>query len=184
MTEPAVVTIFGASTSRPGDPDYAAGERLGRLLAEHGYTVMTGGYGGAMEAASKGARAAGGHVVGVTVARFEGPGKRPGPNPYVDEVIRYDNLRDRLYHLVARCDAAVALPGGIGTLSEIALTWSLLQVGEIGPHPFVLFGDGWPDLLTRLYNSGDYIRAEHMGLWQSARTPEEAVNLIENWRNR
>jgi hypothetical protein len=181
MASQPVVSVFGASSPQPGEPVYEIAEETGRLLAEAGYTVMTGGYGGTMEAVSKGAKSAGAYVIGVTVAVFEGPGKRPGPNTYVDEVIRYDNLRDRLYHLVGQCDAAIALPGGIGTLSEVALMWSLLQVGEIGPIPFVLLGGGWDDLLTRLYGDGQFIRAEYMRLWKAARTPAEAVNLLKTW---
>lgn len=175
-----VVTVYGASNPRPGETDYQLGEELGRLLGEAGYTVMTGGYFGTMEAVSKGAKSAGAHVIGVTVALFEGPGKRPGANAYVDEVISYHTLRDRLYHLVSRCDAAIALPGGIGTLSEVALTWSLMQAGEIGPRPFIVFG-GWEELLTRLYGDGRYIRAQYMRLWQAASSAPEAVNLLKTW---
>src|SRR3990172_1929274 len=113
MTHSHIVAVFGGSSPQPGEPAYAEAEDVGRLLAESGYTVMTGGYGGTMEAASKGAKAAGGKVIGVTVGLFErSEGRRP--NDFIDEVIRYDSLRDRLHHLVAECDAAVALRGGIG----------------------------------------------------------------------
>jgi hypothetical protein len=183
MSPPPVVTVFGASTPRAGEPAYQIGQELGRLLGEAGYSVMTGGYFGTMEAVSKGAKASGAHVVGVTVSIFEGPGKRSGANPYVDEIIRYETLRDRLYHLVTRCNAAIALPGGIGTLSEVALTWSLLQVGEISPMPFILLGDGWEDLLTRFYGAGQYIDARYMDLWTAARTPAAAVTLLKSWQD-
>ena len=176
-----VVAVFGASNPKPGSPLYQLSEELGRRLGEAGYSVMTGGYSGTMEAVSKGAREAGAHVIGVTVSVFEGPGKRSGPNAHVAEVIRYETLRDRLVHLVTRCDAAVAVPGGIGTLSEVALMWSLMQVREVKPIPFVLLGDLWKDLLTRLYGTGEFIAAEHMSLWKSASTPEEAVHLLKTW---
>jgi uncharacterized protein (TIGR00725 family) len=178
MTYP-IVSVFGASAPRPDDPDYQSAERLGRLLAEAGHAVMTGGYGGVMEAVSKGAKLAGGHVIGVTVTIFEGDGKRPGPNAFVDDVIQYPTLRDRLYHLVTRCDAAIAVSGGIGTLSEVALLWSLLQVGEVKPIPFVLLGDHWRDVLTHYYGNGEYIRPEFMALLQYARTPEDAVAVLK-----
>jgi uncharacterized protein (TIGR00730 family) len=184
LSERPVVTVFGAAAMQPTDPDYIQAEHLGSLLATSGYAVMTGGYFGAMEAVSKGARSAGGHVIGVTVSWFEGPGKRSGPNVYNDEVIRYDSLRDRLLHLIDHCDAAIALPGGIGTLSEISLMWSFLQVGEVTPKPFVLLGDFWIDQLTLLYGQGKYIRHEHMSLWQPAGTPEEAVSLINEWKRK
>lgn len=181
MPSNPVVSVFGASNPTSGDPVYQLAEQMGRLLGEAGYAVMTGGYSGTMEAVSKGAKSAGGHVIGVTVAIFEGPGKRSGPNAFVDEVIRYDTLRERLYHLVTRCNAAVALPGGIGTLSEVALTWSLLQVGETGPMPFVLLGGGWDDLLSHFYGEGQFISPEYMHLWKAAQTPAEALSLLKTW---
>jgi len=176
-----IVTVYGSSNPKPDSPDYTNAERVGLLLGEAGYTVMTGGYFGTMEAVSKGAKSAGAHVIGVTVGLFEGEGKRPGPNPYCDEIIRYDSLRDRLYHLVTRCDAAVALPGGIGTLSEVALTWSLIQVGEISPRPFVLLGERWRAFLTEYYDNGQYISQHYMNLWQVAEGPDDIVPLLQNW---
>jgi uncharacterized protein (TIGR00730 family) len=180
MSTSPVVSVFGGASVRPGDPAYAQAERLGGLLAGAGYTVMTGGYSGTMEAASKGAKEAGGHVIGVTAAIFEVAGRRPGPNAYVDQVIRHETLRERVYHLVARCDAAVALPGGIGTLSEVALTWSLLQVGEIAPKPFVLVGEMWRDVLAHFYGDGAYVREASMALMRFARTPEDVLSLLKD----
>ncbi len=174
-----VVSVFGGSSPRPGTPAYDEAYRLGRLLAEEGYAVMTGGYGGTMEAASKGAREAGGHVIGVTVAAFERDGHHP--NPYLDEVIRYERLPDRLLHLVTRCDAAVALRGGIGTLSEVSLLWSLLQSGQIEPKPFILLGEEWRTLFEMYYGNGEYISGQHMGLFRIARTPEQVITLLRSW---
>ena len=176
----AIVSIFGGSSPRPGSSNYEEAQRLGGLLAEAGYTIMTGGYSGTMEAASRGAAEAGGHVIGVTVGLFERTmGNRA--NPYVTEVIHYETLRERLFHLVERADANVALPGGIGTLSEVALTWSLLQVGEIAPRPFVLLGEYWRDVLYTYYGQGEYIRDADMALWRVVRTPEQAVAAIRDW---
>jgi uncharacterized protein (TIGR00730 family) len=177
----SIVSVFGASSSQPGEDDYEDVVTLGRLLAEAGHTVMTGGYGGMMEAASKGAKLAGGRVIGVTVSLFEGPGRRPGPNAHIDEVIRYDRLRDRLFHLVDHCDAAVAVGGGIGTLSEFALAWSFVQVGEIEPIPLILMGKQWHSLINQFYGDGRYIRDEHMQLWKGADTPQQVVEMIRDW---
>ena len=180
MTASPIVTVFGGSRPRPGDPAYAEAEALGRLLAEAGYTVQTGGYSGTMEATSKGAKAAGGHVVGVTVGLFEAEGGQP--NGFIDEVVHFELLADRLLYLVRSCRAAIALPGGIGTLSEVALTWSLLQVAEITPRPFILIGEQWGDLLRTFYADGSYIREADMHLWRIARTPEQAVTLLRTWQ--
>jgi uncharacterized protein (TIGR00730 family) len=182
VTIQPIVTVFGAAAMPPTDPEYVRAQSLGRLLAEAGYAVMTGGYLGSMEAVSKGAKSAGGHVIGVTVSRFEGPGRRSGPNAYIDEVIRYESLRDRLLHLVDRCDAAVALPGGIGTLSEVALMWSFLQTDEVGQKPFILLGDFWAGLLTHLCDQGSYISRECLALWQQARMPEDVVMILNDWK--
>src|SRR5438552_19091842 len=107
-----VVSVFGGAAPKPGSAGYAEAETLGRLLAQAGYAVMTGGYAGTMEATSKGAKEAGGHVIGVTVGQIERSfgSKR---NAYVDEVIHYDRLYERLHHRVAKCGSAIALPGGL-----------------------------------------------------------------------
>jgi uncharacterized protein (TIGR00730 family) len=175
-----VASVFGGSAPKPGEAMYTEAGRLGGLLVESGYDVMTGGYSGLMEAVSRGVQEAGGHVTGVTVARFDREGHRP--NAYNDEVVRCDTLPERLLHLVTRCDAAVALPGGIGTLSEVALTWSLLQVGRIDPMPFILLGDAWRSLIQTFYGDGFYIRERDLHLIQFARTPEQVVPLLKDWR--
>jgi uncharacterized protein (TIGR00730 family) len=179
MADQKVVSVFGGAAPKAGSAAYAEAEALGRLLAEAGYAVMTGGYAGTMEAASKGAKEAGGHVIGVTVGNIE---RKLGSkrNPYVDEVIHYETLYERLHHLVVKCGSAIALPGGIGTLSEVALTWSLMQIGEIETMPLVLIGQRWADTLNTFYD-GEYIRAEYMKLWRVAQSPTEAVTLIQNW---
>lgn len=174
-----VISVFGGSAPQPGEPAYEDAHRLGYLLAEAGFTVMTGGYSGTMEAASKGAHEAGGHVIGVTVGTFKAAGLLP--NAYIAEEIAYDTLPERLLHVVSQADGVITLPGGIGTLSEVALTWSLLQTGEIAPMPFVLLGEKWGDLLRMHYGSGEYIRESYMTLFQVARTPEQAVTVIRNW---
>lgn len=182
MPDQPVVSVFGSSQTKAGSPAYIEAEMMGRLLAEAGFAVMTGGYAGGMEAASKGAKDAGGHVIGVTSGIIE---SRFGSkmNGYIDEVVYFDSLFERLHHLVTACTVAIGLPGGIGTLSEVALTWSLIQVGEIKPIPLVLLGQTWDDALTTFYGDGEYIRPENMALWRLAHTPSEAVALIQNWNS-
>ncbi len=136
-----IIAIFGGRALQPDSPDYADALALGKALAQTGYSVMTGGYGGAMEAASRGAKKAGGHTIGVTVGSFDRGGLRP--NAWIDEEIKFPDLFQRLRYLVTASDAVVTLRGGVGTLSEVALTWSLMQVSEMQPKPFVLVGPGW-----------------------------------------
>ncbi len=130
------VTVFGGSHPKPGDPAYEQALILGKLLGSAGYTVLTGGYMGTMEAVSRGAAESGGHVIGVTCDEIES--WRPvEPNPWVMDQIRYPTLRKRLYALIEECDAAIALPGGIGTLAEIATMWSQMQVFATSPRPLI-----------------------------------------------
>jgi uncharacterized protein (TIGR00730 family) len=135
------VAIYGSASITPDSADWQLAHAVGQQLAEAGYPLLTGGYGGAMEAASQGAADAGGHVIGVGVGLFERRGLRL--NRWVKEAVSLDTLRDRLFYVVQQPDAYVALRGGVGTLSEIALAWSLMQVGELPPRPFVLFGPMW-----------------------------------------
>ena len=110
---PKRITVFGGSQPRPGDPAYQEALRLGQLLGQAGYAVLTGGYIGTMEAVSRGASENGGHVIGVTCDEIES--WRPvKPNPWVQEELRFPTLRQRLYALIDECHAALALPGGIG----------------------------------------------------------------------
>ena len=122
---PYVVAVFGSSAPAPDSEAYEDARRLGQQLAEAGFVVATGGYGGTMAAVSQGAAEQGGHVIGVTSGHMER--YRPMPaNEWVAEEIRHEAQRDRLMHLVLNNDAMIALPGGIGTLSEVALAWSCL----------------------------------------------------------
>jgi uncharacterized protein (TIGR00730 family) len=136
------VTVFGGSQPKPGDLAYLQAEELGRLLGAAGFTVLTGGYIGTMEAVSKGAHEAGAHVIGVTCDEIES--WRPvRPNRWINEEYRHATLRGRLYALIDECDAAIVLPGGIGTLAELAGMWSQVQVGAIKVKPIILVGQEW-----------------------------------------
>ena len=168
-----IIAVFGSSAPKPGAPLNQEAYELGRLLGEAGYAVVTGGYSGVMEAASRGAAEAGGHVIGVTSDRLYRRGSRL--NAWVKEERRFPTLLERAHHLVSSSDGIVALRGGIGTLNEVAMTWSLLQVGEIAPKPLLLLGAEWGALLRQFYGQGEYILEEQMQLWQCVTTPAEAL---------
>src|SRR5512141_753457 len=103
------ISIFGGSQTQEGDAAYSEALLLGRLLAERGHIAMTGGYIGTMEAVSRGACEAGGHVIGVTCAEIER--WRPiGANRWVKEEWKRESLVERMQLLVTQCDAALALP--------------------------------------------------------------------------
>jgi uncharacterized protein (TIGR00730 family) len=172
----SIVSVFG--TSRPlreTDVGYALARRLGRLLAEAGYVVATGGYQGSMEAVSRGAKEAGGHVIGVTTSLFDGV--RAGPNPYLDEEIKFPSLVERLFHLVTMADAWVALPGGMGTLTEIALSWNLMQAGESERKPLVVVGAMWREFLQAFSQNG-YVEPSFADLIQYADDAKQVLAAL------
>lgn len=158
------VAVFGGANARPQDESYLLAVALGAGLAKAGHTVMTGGYIGMMEAVSKGAAEAGGHVIGVTCDEIES--FRPlKPNKWVQEEWRYVTLFDRLLNLVNRCDAAIALPGGVGTLAEITILWNQVLIHAIPPKPLILIGSGWKVTFeTLLLSQNDYIASHDRDL--------------------
>jgi uncharacterized protein (TIGR00730 family) len=139
------ITVFGGSTPRPGEPAYQEAYDLGALIGKSGLTVLTGGYSGTMEAVSRGAYENGGHVIGVTCSAIEAWRPLP-PNEWISEEMRFQTLRERMYALMDHSDIALALPGGIGTLAEIAAMWSSSQTGELKHPPQILIGEGWREL--------------------------------------
>ncbi len=147
-----IIAVYGSAATEPHEPDYAEAVALGAELARAGYGVMTGGYGGLMGAISRGAAEAGGHVIGVTVGMFKERGLVP--NPFLHEEIHLPTLSTRLNHLIVAPDAYVVLKGGAGTLSEFALAWSLLQVGEIPARPLIAVGRLWQQLVPHLAQEG------------------------------
>ncbi len=149
-------------------------------LAQAGHTVLTGGYIGTMEAVSRGAVEAGGHVIGVTCAEIEA-WRAVKPNAWVQEERRFATMQERLNELVKACDAAIALPGGPGTLTEIALTWNLMIVHSLQPKPLILIGTGWRMVMAALTVSFDgYIPQNQRDLLQFAPDNKSAVEMLNS----
>lgn len=176
-----IISVFGSSSPRPGSADYEAARTVGRLLAQAGFAVQTGSYSGVMAGASQGACEAGGHVIGVGCTQIEQYRPIP-PNEWVKEQITHATLRERLFHLVDYCDGAIVMPGGIGTLSELALIWSFVQTGEISPRPIITVGGLWQRTLAAFVD-GDYVHSKHQALITSARTADEAVKKMIGYFN-
>ncbi len=176
------VSVFGSSQPVEGSPAYSGAQELGRLLAVLGCTVLTGGYTGTMEAVSRGAAEAGAHVVGVTCEDVERSHKRV-VNQWVREEWKRTTLLDRLEALIQNCDAAMALPGGPGTLTEIALTWNLMIVEGLSRRPLILIGDGWLSVWKEFIKSlGEYIPNQSRELMLFAPDAAAAVRLLASMR--
>ncbi len=154
-----IVAVFGASASLPGDTAYRAGELCGAHLAEAGATVVTGGYSGLMEAVSKGAAHAGGHVIGVTVpTKFT---TRAGPNRFVAEERTAPSLTERIHSLVEMSDASIALSGSLGTLTELIVAWNVAYVERFSdstPKPVFAVGQRWQTIVKAL---SDDLETDH-----------------------
>ena len=151
-----VIAVFGASAAEPGDDLYEQATACGRMLAEAGYAVVTGGYGGVMEAVSRGAREAGGRVIGVTAPDVFPD--RSGANQFVTEESQAAHLMERIHELTDVSSGVITLPGSLGTLAELAIAWNLAYVARFSgshPKPVVVVGEQWRRLIGLI--------GEHLG---------------------
>lgn len=174
------ISVFGGSQPKEGDATYAEAMELGRLLAQRGHIVLTGGYIGTMEAVSRGAREAGGHVIGVTCEDIE-TWRKVRANSWVMEEVRRKTLIERLHTLIHESDAALALPGGPGTLTEISLMWNLMVVESLHRRPLILIGDGWQSVFDQFFKGFDaYVPAPQREILSFAKDVHTAVKLLES----
>lgn len=179
-----IVAVIGASQTRAEDPDYHDAIRLGRLLAGAGYAVASGGYGGLMEAVSAGAAEAGGRVIGVTAPTVF-PG-RPGANAHVTDERPAATITERIQDLLSISDALVALPGSLGTLTELVVAWNIAFVAPFSsrqPMPIVTVGQTWAELVTllteRLVTDGDLVQCV-ANVDEAAAAVQQHVTIRQN----
>jgi uncharacterized protein (TIGR00730 family) len=140
-----IVTVFGSSRPVAGDAHYTEAQLLGAALAAKGLAVCSGGYGGVMEAVSRGAKEGGGRTLGVTAEFF-----KLRANRWVEEEIRVRTWQERLFELIERGHGYVACPGGTGTLVELAVVWEMLNKGAMKRKPLVVLGDFWQPIIERV----------------------------------
>ena len=180
-----IITVFGSSRPRAGDADYEEARALGKALAERGLAVCSGGYGGVMEAVSRGAKEAGGKTYGVTAEFF-----RRRANEWVDVEVRKKTWEERLFELVRLGDGFVACKGGTGTLVELAVVWEMLNKSVMSAKPFAVLGDFWQPILDRVREveqgpgaaTGSRVWGEANGiLVHSAGTVVEAAGYVGEW---
>lgn len=167
------VTVFGGSRCGPDAAEYQEALKLGRLLVEAGFAVCSGGYAGVMEAISRGAHEAGGHVIGVTMEQF-----KAAPNIYLEKIEPSADFYSRLQILIRDSVGYIALRGGMGTITEISLVWNKLVMSVLPQRPLILLGDCWPgaiDCLRRHLVVSD----RDMTHLTFAATAEEAVAVLQ-----
>ncbi|MBA4375488.1 MAG: DNA-binding protein [Anaerolinea sp.] len=176
------ITVFGGAAPKPGETAYEEARQLGFLLGSAGHTLMTGGYIGVMEAVSKGAHEAGAHVIGSTCEEIE-VWRDSKANEWVKEEWKFQTLRERMYALIDECDAAIAMPGGVGTLAELAVLWNQEIISKNHPRPLILVGKGWVETIKILFSSlGSYISEHDQNRVILVENIREAVTVINQYK--
>ena len=175
------VSIFGSSRTKPGDKYYRIAEDIAFRLAKEGYSVITGGGPGIMEAANKGARWAKGHSVGLNI---QIPMEQR-PNPYVDTLLDFRYFFVRKVMFVKYAKAFVILPGGYGTLDELTEALTLIQTMRIPRFPVVIVGSkywkGFLDWLKTTVVDSKSISQDDLNIFKVADTPQEVVSIIKKF---
>jgi len=166
------VGVLGSARLSDSDSRWTQAYILGGLLSDAGYVIVTGGYGGLMAAVSRGAHERGGHVIGLSMQHWTGI----EPNRWNADLRWSNTYGARLNHLL-NCDAIIALPGGVGTLSEMAVAWAASQT-EARAQPIVLLGEGWPPLVQS-FREHLVVSSEDLALLRFAASPEEALQTVQ-----
>ncbi len=178
--EPAV-TIYGSARVRPEEEQYAKTEQIARRLGEIGFSIITGGGPGLMEAANKGARAAGVKSVGVNIELPE----EQVPNTYSTLTLTFSHFFVRKVLLVKYATAFIIMPGGLGTLDEVTEVLTLIQTHKIKPFPVILFnGAYWAGFLEWLRTdtlANGYISEEDLRLLRVCDDTEEVIEAVRTW---
>ncbi len=170
-----IVTIFGSSRAQPGDAEYQTAYDLGKRLAQAGYAICNGGYGGIMEASAHGTKDAGGKTIGIVTEQFS-----VEANPYILQKIVMKTLIDRLLKLIELGDAYVVLKGSTGTLLELAAVWEHMNKRLLKQKPIIVLGDFWSPVVQTLKDELSHeglVNATHYV--QLVRTPEECLNVLK-----
>ena len=175
------VSIFGSARVTPDHPDYQKAEAIARQLAREGFSIITGGGPGVMEAANKGASEAGGRSVGLNI---ELPMEQ-SPNPYSNIRVSFRYFFVRKVMFVKYASGFVILPGGFGTLDELFESITLIQTGKIRPFPVVLVGRAyWAGLVAWIRDvmmQDQKISAKDLAILRVVDTADEAIEVINEF---
>ncbi|HET9868984.1 MAG TPA: TIGR00730 family Rossman fold protein [bacterium] len=176
------VTVFGSARTRPEDPDYELTRKIAYGLSKKGYTILTGGGPGMMEAANLGAYEAGGKSVGCNI---ELPFEQK-VNSFVNLPVSFHYFFIRKVMFLRYTSAVVVMPGGFGTLDEMFEALTLIQTRKIDPFPVILVDrDYWKKGLEwireTIMREHQYIDRHDMDLFQVVDGPEEAIRIITDY---
>lgn len=178
--EPAV-TIYGSARTEPGEQDYEKAREIAFLLGKQGFSIVTGGGPGLMEAANKGAMEAGAKSIGLNI---ELPNEQQ-PNEYANISITFHHFFARKLMLVKYATAFIIMPGGLGTLDELTEVLNLIQCGKIKPFPVILvdsvYWQGILEWLEKKPLARNYISEPDMKLLRLCDKPSEAVDIVGSW---
>lgn len=178
--EPAV-TIYGSARIQSTDPLYSQTEEIARRLGEMGFSIITGGGPGVMEAANKGALKAGATSVGLNIQLPE----EQIPNPYTTKSLTFNHFFARKVMLVKYATAFVIIPGGLGTLDELTEVLTLMQTHKIKPFPVVLFDSkywkGFLDWLKETVLGCGFISEGDFNILRVCDTIEEVLEAVQSW---
>jgi uncharacterized protein (TIGR00730 family) len=174
------VTIFGSARFKEDHPYYSLAREVGAAVSQLGFTVMTGGGPGIMEAANRGAKEAGGYSIGCNIVLpFE-----QSPNPYLDEMLEFRYFFVRKTMLIKYSYAFVVLPGGLGTMDELFESLTLIQTRKIRHFPIVLMGTDYYapmiNFLESMVTAGTISRCD-LDLLMVTDSVEEAMAHIEKF---
>ena len=169
-----IISVFGSAYPDPGSPAYEQARFIGELIAEQGWIVCNGGYGGSMEASARGALETGGKTIGVTSDYYQST-----VNRFITEEIKTKNVVERLLRLIELAQGYIVLPGGTGTLVELATVWEYINKGVITPKPMVVYKTFWQPVIDTvnkaLIEEGKENLAKYVQMFE---TPEEAIELL------
>ena len=175
------VTIFGSARVEEGNKYYEAARELAFKLSKKGFSIVTGGGPGIMEAANRGAFEAGGNSIGLNIKLP----REQKPNKYLTETLNFNYFFARKVMLVKYATAFVLFPGGFGTLDEITETLTLIQTKKLKPFPVILYGNeywnGFVQWLNDVVVKDGYIDKEDTELFKQMDDIDEIVDYIDQW---
>jgi uncharacterized protein (TIGR00730 family) len=177
------ITVFGSARIKEDSAEYITARTVGQLLGKAGFTVITGGGPGIMQAANRGARDVGAPSVGCTIRLPQ----EEAPNPYLDIQVDFHYFFARKYMLTKYSLAFIVFPGGFGTADELFEALTLIQTGKMRDFPIVVFGEAfWQPLRTQLdtMREAGMISAGDLDLLKFTNDPAEALDHIHSFVRR